>query len=208
MENLKPEEIIALSINSFDAWAEKVQDDGVDLNARLERMLPLLLKLSDPKILDLLERTLEQHESIDKLLELGTDVPNLVSFGVNTLDSLASKAQEQGIDIDERLQNLLTIAEILTSSKMKRALEFLSVHIDRFLHIGEVLTDVNRFNQKFAVFLEDITTSMVQTTDSPPQSVGGFFDILKNLKDRDVSRAMGFGFRFAKKFGEKLNTKI
>jgi len=51
METPQVEEIVTLATNSFDAWASKVQDDGVDLNERLDLMLPLLIKLTNPEFI-------------------------------------------------------------------------------------------------------------------------------------------------------------
>lgn len=198
--------LISTGVNSFDGLASKLQEDGVDIDERLTLTLPLLLQLSEPKSLKLFQRILSQSDNLNKVLDMGEELPNLISTGVNTIDSIANRFTEQGVDIDQRMENIVKIMDILTHDDIVIFLKFFHHHMARFLQLGEIFVDPKILNERLASLLEDLTQAIVQTTEPATSlpSAKGVFGLFKALKDRDVSKTLNFGLRFAKHFGQKL----
>jgi uncharacterized protein YjgD (DUF1641 family) len=196
--------VLSTGVNTLDAWAMNLTEQGVDINERIDTLIPLVVKLTDPKFLKVAEKLTSKTDLLEQALDAGEELPKLISTGVNTLDGIAKRLQDADVDIDERLENIVTIMNILTSSNMAKFLEFFSHHVDRFLHLGEIFVDANKLNEKFATFLEDATKSLVETTESSPAPIGGVFGMLKVLKDKDVSRTLGFGVELARKLGRNI----
>ena len=207
MENPTVEELIAFSTNSFDDWAAKAQKDGVDVDERVQRILPLLLKLTDPAFLDFLEKMLSKRAQLEQLLDMADEVPGVFTAGMDTLDSLISRLQGQGIDPDKRLHNIIKIMDILTSDNVLRFLELCNLYMEKFIHLGDKFLATDTLNEKFAGVFKDATRSLLETKEESPKPISGVFAMLGALKDRDVSKAIGFGIHFAKKFGQTLKPK-
>lgn len=199
--------VFSTGVNTVDAWAMHLTDKGIDINERIDTLIPLMIKFTDPKFLKIAEKFTQKTALLEQALDAGEELPKLVSTGINTFDGIASKLQDSNIDIDERLDNMVTIINILTSSNMARFLEFFSHHVDRFLHLGELFVDANKLNEHFASFLEDATKSLVETTETKPTPISGVFGMLKVLKDKDVSRTLGFGVELARKLGRNIGKR-
>lgn len=199
--------VFATGMNTLDAWAMSLTEQGVDINERIDIIVPLIIKLTDPSFLRVADKLTSKTELLEQALDAGEELPKFISTGANILDGLASRLQDNDVDIDARLNNVVAIMNILTSSNMARFLEFFSHHVDRFLHLGEIFVDANKFNEKFAKFLEDATKSLVETTESKPAPISGVFGMLKVLKDKDVSRTLGFGVELARKLGRNLSNR-
>ena len=196
--------IVSTGVNTLDAWAMSLTEQGVDINQRIDTLIPLLIKMTDPKFLKVAEKLTTKSDLLDKALDAGDELPKLLATGMNTLDGLASRLQEKDVDIDQRLDNVLRIAEILTSCKMVRFLNFFDHHMERFLLLGQKFTDADQLNAKFAAFLEDATTSLAETTSKPTKPIKGIFSMLGVMKDENVSRALGFTVELARSFGRNI----
>lgn len=196
--------VLSTGVNTMDAFAETLQDQGVDINERIDGLVPLLIKLSDPKFMRVMEKMADKSDLIEQAIDASEELPKILVTGVNTVDALIAQMQDNGEDIDQRLENVIKIANILTSSKMVRFLSFFDHHMERFLTLGNKFVDADQLNAKFAAFLEDATTSLVETTCAPAKPIKGIFSMLGVMKDENVSRTMGFAVELAKSFGRNI----
>ncbi len=83
--------------------------------------------LSQEETLNALNRILMRMDKIEdslaKVTDLVTQAPSLTSIAVDSVDGIARSATQNGVDIDERMRNALSIAERLTSTEMVEKLD-------------------------------------------------------------------------------------
>lgn len=122
-------DLLSTGVDSLDAEAAALKAAGTDLSNRLEPLLKLLLEVSKPEYLSILEQlsrllpilarpamlealeSLAQHaDQFAPWLKLLTDLPGLLNVGINGLDeSMAHLKNTGGIDIQERGRALLQV---------------------------------------------------------------------------------------------------
>jgi uncharacterized protein YjgD (DUF1641 family) len=183
--------IAAMLADTADEAAARAADRGVDLDARLRAVLTLTERLTAPETVALVERALAAAES----------APGLLATVADTFDSLVARAGDAGIDVEERLRVLAAVAERLTSPTALAAVREVLDRIDvvqRMLESG-VLAEAP------VAVVEKAAFSMAETCAEHPAPIGPF-SALRAMRDPGVQRALGFALRFAKRFGETLET--
>ena len=97
--------LIAMGVDTTDTLVKKVSSNGVTLDDRINHLLPLLDRLTDPK-------TIAQLENLLKFLD---QAPGLVSMATDTLDDTMEKA----IECDFELHKMFYFFAILNASLCK-----------------------------------------------------------------------------------------
>ncbi len=187
----KAPSVIAMITDTADRAAARATDRGVDIDARVRAALSLAERLTAPETMATLDRALQAAESAPKLVAMATD----------TFDSLVARAGSSGIDVEERLRVLAGVAERLTSptalSAVREVLDRIDV-VQRLLESG-VLAEAP------VAVVEQAALAIAETCAEHPAPTGPF-GALRAMGDPGVQRALGFALRFAKRFGESLET--
>jgi hypothetical protein len=113
-------DIVATVTDSVDGAIQSMQQRGIDVDERMRALLSLLERLTEPNTL----------RALESLVTLGESVPHLIATITDTVDEFAQRAQEQGLDIDERARLLLAAAERLTSPEALDALQLILSRLD------------------------------------------------------------------------------
>ncbi len=179
----------ATLVDSLDDAAARAQASGIDLDQRLQAALTLVDRLSAPDTIRMLERALTAAESAPQAIAMATD----------TLDDLCERAYGAGVDVDARGRNLLIALEKLTSPA---ALSVLSDLLDRVDVIGGLLGS-GILDPAPVAIVSRAGAALAESGGEEPRGVGPW-GALRALGDPDVQRAVGFGLRFAKRFGSSL----
>lgn len=183
--------IVATLADTADDLAARAAERGVDLDARLRAAITLAERLTAPETVAILERSLALAES----------APALVATLADTFDGLVARAGEAGIDVEERLRVIAAVAERLTSpialAAVREVLDRIDV-VQRMLESG-VLAEAP------VAVVERAAFSMAETCAEHPAPIGPW-TALRAMRDPGVQRALGFALRFAKRFGESLET--
>ena len=69
------------------------------------------------------ERLARVERSLERVAAPAASAPSTIAIAVDTMDDLARKAQDRGIDIDARLAGAVRMLERLTDPRTERALE-------------------------------------------------------------------------------------
>ena len=97
-------------------------------------------RLDDPatgeKVGRLLDRLDQIEDVLDRVEMLSTAIPVAISTATDTIDDLARRGQQRGIEIDERVAGALELAERLTEPK---TLAVLSQLLERMDQLKELL---------------------------------------------------------------------
>jgi len=86
---------VAAMVDVADEEVRRLSDQGVDADARLKRLLHLLLELTREDTLDRLEEA----------VKLARDLPGMLAAGVDVLDVEAGRLRDDGIDPMEAITN-------------------------------------------------------------------------------------------------------
>lgn len=176
----------AVLVDSLDDAAARAQASGIDLDQRLRAALTLADRLSAPDTLRVLERALAAAES----------APHAIAMATDTIDDLCERAYGAGVDVDARGRNLLIALEKLTSPA---ALAVLTDLLDRVDVIGGLLGS-GILDPAPVAIVSRAGAALAESGGEEPRGVGPW-GALRALSDPDVQRAVGFGLRFAKRFG-------
>ncbi|EAQ77219.1 hypothetical protein DSM3645_04130 [Blastopirellula marina DSM 3645] len=93
--------------------------------------MPITDRLNEPHTQEILHRLLDRAEDLDKVLQAASEAPNLVAIATDVVDSLARQAADQGIDIEQRATDLLTLLKKVTEPQNVQALITLVDHLPK-----------------------------------------------------------------------------
>ncbi len=147
----------------------------------------------DP-ILAALERIEQRLASVERvttalapLTDVVTALPGGIAAMTDTVDRLAMRATESGIDLDGRVGAALRAVEVATTP---RAVNGLATLIESKLLEPTSLAVVSQ-----------LASALAQPGAAPPV---GMWGALRALRDDDVQRALGFILAVARAFGKNL----
>ena len=187
--------VMATMADSLDEMAHSASETGIEFDIMLPRLLQLGAKVQNPKVFDLLERTLDQTEAIEMLLNLFEQGPSLAAMVADSLDEIAQSAAEAGLDLEQLLQHLFKVpvklAPLLDSGELDALLESGMLEPQTLQVLGKV---GKALSQGYAL------------DQSQPQKVS-IFGLIGMINDPDIQRVLGFLNTFGKQFGQTLDQK-
>jgi hypothetical protein len=153
---------------------------------------PLSTPDADP-VLATLQRIEHRLAAVERvtsaLAPLAETAPAAVGMFTDTVDSLAAKLGDRGIDLDARLHSVLRALEVSTAP---RAVNGLAALVESKLLEPSALAVVSRLAAAFA-----------EPGEAKPV---GMWGLMRALKDPDVQRAIGFLLAVGREFGRHLGT--
>jgi uncharacterized protein YjgD (DUF1641 family) len=127
-------------------------------------------------------------------------VPAAIATATDTFDDLVDRLGAKGIDIDERLHDLLDALERLTSPEALRALSTL---FDKLELVQHLLDSGILAEPSVDVVGKAGNALAAARAEAPPEL--GLWGAARAMSDEDVKRAVGFLMRFAQLFGRSLD---
>ena len=97
-------------------------------------------RLNDPQTSEVLHRLLDHAASLDQMLTMAGELPNLLAIAADFFDATCRKAAEDGIDIEQRATRLVNLLVQVTEPKNMRAIERLVSRLPK-LEEGSTLLD-------------------------------------------------------------------
>lgn len=151
-------------------------------------------------LLERIDQRLARVEAfVGRASELEAKLPATLAAATDTVDSLVDRMRESGVDVDERLQILVDVAERLTSPEALRALTALLDKLDLIQH----LLDSGIFAEPSVDVVAKAGQALAAAgTESPPEV--GLWGAARAAGNEDVKRALGFLIRVAQLFGRSL----
>lgn len=197
--------MVSMVADMADEGYRKAANNGVDIEQRLGNALELAEKLTAPAMM----------EKMDSLLTLADQAPGLISISMDAADEAFKKSAENGVIIEERIGNALSMAEKLTAPEMVEKLNgllqladqapgLISIVMDSFDDQMQKLNQSGVDVQSLMELAQNATTAISQAKHFPDAKVGGIFSMLKTMRDPDRQRAIGFVMNIAKSFGQEM----
>lgn len=103
-----------------------------------ERSMTVADRLNQPETQEMLHRLLDRAEDLDKMLAMTGEVPNLLAIATDLFDSFARQAAEEGIDLQQRVADVLSIVKQLTEPRNVKALQVLANHLPKIQQAVEM----------------------------------------------------------------------
>jgi hypothetical protein len=105
------------------------------------REFPSLVdRLNDPQTAEVLHRLLDHAESLDQMLTVASDLPNLIATAVDFFDAISREAAREGIDLEQRAAALVKLLGQVTEPANMRAIERIVSRLPK-LEEGSALLD-------------------------------------------------------------------
>ncbi len=100
----------------------------------------LAQRLDDPQTSEALHRLLDQVESFNQILQVATQLPNLVAIATDFFDAVSRQAAEDGIDLEQRATQLVSLLVKITQPENMQAIQRLADQLPK-LEQGSQLLD-------------------------------------------------------------------
>lgn len=169
-------------VDVVDERVSRMEERGVDVQERLDALVPLLEKATEPAVLNLL----------GQVIELAPTLPGLISMLVDMGDEFAGKVQDDGIDPVASLSNGLRVAMHFGAIVNTREIQALT-HL-----LGSPILDHRAIG-----VISTLTQALVECQDAP-RKVLGPVGLLLALRDPDIGRGLDFVMGLLRRFGAAL----
>lgn len=95
-----------------------------------------------------LHRLLDHAEQFEAVLSAASELPNLIAIATDLFDAFVKQASEQGIDIEARAKDLLSLFQQLTAPENAAALRVL---VDQLPHLATAANHLNELPNLAAI---------------------------------------------------------
>lgn len=229
--------MVSMVADIADSTVRSASEKGVDIDERLRAALAIAEKLTAPSMV----------KKINTLVDAADQTSGMVSMTVDIIDDTVRTAANKGVDINERLNSALVLAEKLTAPQvveqingmldmMNQSSGLIAMAADSFDGIMQAAIDKGVDPQEFMTQLFAVTTklaqlmsteemkeivnggifdvgtlkilgaasaALVESNEAPSKKVG-LFGMVREMKNADMQKALGFLTTFGRLFGKKL----
>lgn len=176
-------------------------------------------KLRDERTLAAFEQLLDRIDALEttvnRLVMVMEQAPVHMAMLADIADEAYRNADQQGIQLEERLQTALTIARQLTAPEMAARVDSALKLVDQLPGLTAMTVDTldnamqNAIGegldpQAIGQTLVSASHALSETAASPPPARTGLFSLLWSMRDPDVLKALGFSLSFLKNWGKRL----
>ena len=171
--------MVSMTVDIIDDTVKTAAEKGVDINERLSSALVLAEKLTAPHVV----------EQINNMLDMLNQSSGLIAMATDSFDNIMQVAIDKGVDPQEFVSQLFGVttklAHLLTTEEMKE------------------LIDGGIFDVGTLKVIGAASAALVESNEAPPKKVG-LFGVMREMKNPDMQKALGFLTTFARLFGKKL----
>ncbi len=179
-------------------------------------------RFREDRTLEAIDHLLSRIETLEKAVEGLTNLlqqgPGLIAMTGDMVDEAYRKADERGINIEQRLRSVGTIAEKLTDPKMVKRIDSLIDTAEKMPGIIAMTMDMVDAGMKTAIHhgynpsilaetAGTANTALTKAKNEPPEKVGSVFALLRLLRDADMRNGIGFFVNFLRHFGRNIYGK-
>jgi len=197
--------LVAMVGDMVDEGYRKADSQGINIEERLQNALSVAEKLTTPAMV----------EKLDAVISMTNQMPGMVAMVGDMVDEGYRKADDRGVNIQERLETGLAIAEKLTAPAMAQKLDSMMQLADQapglIAMVGDMVDegmknamDKGFDPQSMGETLNIMGLAMTKAKAEPPAKAGGIFGLLRALNDNDRQKGMGFLMNFLKHLGKGL----
>lgn len=180
----------AFSVDTLDSLADRNQE-------KIDKILLLINKLLKDELLDSVIILLDKFENISSLIKNNS---NLIEFALDTIDSIAKRSEENGLELSALLENLFVLLNKLSS---KDTIKLLNNLLDRSSILNEYLINIDNIPNAISTAIDTFdkyaekinnSTQLSEIKDkfneiSKEEEIS-IIKILKMLNDKNIKKQM------------------
>ncbi len=174
----------ALAVDVVDDYAGRLSGRGIDVEARLARLLGLAERLTDSSTADALEAA----------LALAQQAPAFAAMLTDIVDEQARRLQEEGIDVEAGFAN-----------GARAALRFGALIGPREIGALQTLLASEALHPDAVAVVSAAAQALVECRGRARGRVGPL-GLVKALREPDVQRALDFAVGVARRFGAAIES--
>ncbi len=171
--------MVSMTVDIIDDTVKTAAEKGVDINERLGAALVLAEKLTAPQVV----------EQINGMLEMMNQSSGLIAMAADSFDGIMQAAIDKGVDPQEFMTQLFAVttklAQLISTDEMKE------------------IVDGGIFDVGTLKIMGAASAALVESNQAPAKKVG-LFGMVREMKNADMQRALGFLTTFGRLFGKKL----
>jgi uncharacterized protein YjgD (DUF1641 family) len=99
-------------------------------------------RLNEPQMSQTIHRLLDHAESLERALSFAGELPNLLAIAVDVFDAVSQKAARDGIDLEQRAADLLSLLTQITAPDKIQAIEQLISRLPKLENGTKLLDDL------------------------------------------------------------------
>jgi len=168
-----------MTVDIIDDTVKTAAEKGVDINERLGAALVLAEKLTAPQVV----------EQINGMLDMMNQSSGLIAMAADSFDGIMQAAIDKGVDPQEFMTQLFAVttklAQLISTDEMKE------------------IVDGGIFDVGTLKIMGAASAALVESNQAPAKKVG-LFGMVREMKNADMQRALGFLTTFGRLFGKKL----
>ena len=120
--------LVATATDVADEYARRAEKQGASVDERVNALAPVLLRLSEPEVLETLELLLERTDRIEQTVEMLDTLEGTAATVGDVVDSYAMQLDERGAGVDERLR---AFGKLVVRATEPEVLETLHMIVER-----------------------------------------------------------------------------
>jgi hypothetical protein len=186
-------QLVAVVTDTADYYIRQVQDRGIDIDERLRALMPLLERMTQPRTLKALEEVLEHAPALASAAGALEDVPGLVAMAVDMFDEFVGRQIEAGRDVTSAVRHAI-------HGTVRLGQFVMSDEFNTLMDSGMLDPNAVRLIGRVGRALSDISQESVRGA--------GVIRLVGASRTKDFRKSVGFGIRFAERFGQLLQTQI
>jgi len=171
--------MVSMMVDMADDNIRTAAENGIDLNDRLSSALVLAEKLTAPHVV----------EQLTGMLDLMDQSSGLIAMAADSFDGIMQTAIDNGIDPQEFAKQMFGVttklAQMMSTKEMQELLEG------------------GMFDVQTLKIMGAASSALVESNQLPRKKVG-LFGMMREMKNSDMQRAIGFLTTFGRLFGKKL----
>ncbi|HHB79743.1 MAG TPA: DUF1641 domain-containing protein [Saprospiraceae bacterium] len=171
--------MVSMAVDIVDDSVRTAAENGVDINERLSSALVLAEKLTSPHVV----------EQLNSMLAMMDQSSGIVAMAADSFDGIMQTAIDNGIDPQEFAKQLFGVttklAQMLSTKEMQE------------------LLDGGMFDVQTLKIMGAASAALVESNQAPRKKVG-LFGMMREMKNSDMQKAIGFLTTFGRLFGKKL----
>ncbi len=171
--------MVSMAVDIVDDTVRTAAENGVDINERLSSALVLAEKLTAPHVV----------EQLNGMLELMNQSSGIIAMAADSFDGIMQTAIDNGIDPQVFATQMFGVttklAQMLSTKEMQELLEGGMFDVETLKIMGAA------------------SSALVESNQMPRKKVG-LFGMMREMKNSDMQRALGFLTTFGRLFGKKL----
>lgn len=183
------EGFVGMMMDMADDFVQSLATDDVDAEQRIQGLVTLGRRITEPRTLCLANRMLDRADALEQLIDVALAAPDTVGMLLDMWDEFLAQAEASGLELDTLVDSVTQVvsraARLVGSSELQELIDSAVLDPGAVRAVGQA------------------ANALIEAR-SQPAGRAGMFKALGALSDPQVQSALDFAIRFGKAFGASV----